>query len=60
MTRRERALNIADEALIRVHGEPRFWKDPDLADRQLLLRRCEADLARMPEPLAVPAGTEAA
>lgn len=59
MTRRERALHIAEEALIKVHGEPRFWKDPELADRQALLRRCEADLARI-TPLAVPAGTEAA
>jgi hypothetical protein len=60
MTRRERALHIAEEALIKVHGDVRLWKDADLADRQALLRRCEADLARMTEPLAVPAGTEAA
>jgi hypothetical protein len=59
MTRRERALHIAEEALIRVHGEPRFWKDADLADRQALLRRCEADLARI-NPQPVPAGTETA
>ncbi|MEZ0095008.1 hypothetical protein [Streptacidiphilus sp. EB129] len=59
MTRRERALHIAEEALIKVHGDVRFWKDQDLADRQLLLRRCEADLARI-TPQAVLARTEAA
>jgi len=62
MTRRERALRITEEALIKVHGEPKFWKDVDLADRQLLLRRCEADLARIIPQAgpAGPAGTEAA
>jgi len=59
MTRRERALHIAEEALIKVHGDVRLWKDADLADRQLLLRRCEADLARI-HPQTVPARTEAA
>lgn len=60
MTRRERALRIAEEALIRVHGEPMFWKNEDLADRQALIRRCEADLARIDWAKRAPATAEAA
>ncbi|WP_404871080.1 hypothetical protein ACI1MP_38045 (plasmid) [Kitasatospora griseola] len=45
MTRRQRALLIAEEAMVRLHGEPRFWKDGDLRDRRALIRRVDAELA---------------
>ncbi|MEV7217884.1 hypothetical protein AB0O31_32915 [Kitasatospora cineracea] len=47
MTRRQRALRIAEEAMVRLHGEPKFWKDGDLADRRALLRRVDAELAEI-------------
>ncbi|MFJ9846297.1 hypothetical protein ACIRYZ_38835 [Kitasatospora sp. NPDC101155] len=45
MTRRQRALLIAEEAMVRLHGEPMFWCDGDLADRRDLIRRVDDELA---------------
>ncbi len=30
--------------MVRLHGEPKFWKDGDLADRRDLIRRVDAEL----------------
>lgn len=45
MTPRQRALRVAEDAMVRLHGEPKFWKDQDLRDRRLLIRRVDAELA---------------
>jgi len=45
VTRRQRALRVAENAMVRLHGEPKFWKDGDLRDRRALIRRVDAELA---------------
>jgi hypothetical protein len=47
LTRRQRALLVAEQAMVHLHGEPMFWRPQDLADRRALIARIDAELAVM-------------
>ncbi|MEV7602922.1 hypothetical protein AB0O91_36710 [Kitasatospora sp. NPDC089797] len=44
MTPRQRALRIAEAAMVRLHGDPKTWPQRDLEDRRDLMVRVDNEL----------------